>query len=98
MRWGYLSPRRPASMRDMSTDRRLSRPLYEALPWIYVALGLGALAWSYVHPSTVMSFVLGIPGLVAVVGGIAVMLRRRDFRKLRASYNADDLLNPQRKD
>ena len=85
-------------MRDMSTDRRLSRPIYEALPWIYVAFGLGALAASYLHTSTLMSFVLGVPGLVAVVGGIAVMLRRRDFRKMRASYNSDDLLNPRRKD
>ncbi len=45
-----------------------------------------------------MSFVLGIPGLVAVVGAIAVMLRRRDFRKMRASYNADDLLGTKRKE
>jgi nitrate reductase gamma subunit len=85
-------------MWDMSTDRRLSRPVYEALPWIYVVCGLGALAASYLQPSHAMSFVIGIPGLVAVVGGIAVMLRRRDFRKMRASYNADDLLGKKRND
>ena len=32
-----------------------------------------------------MSLVLGLPGLVAVLGGIVVLLRRRDFRQMKAN-------------
>ena len=43
-------------------------------------LGLAALAASYFHGSKTWSLVLGLPGLIAVLGGIVVALRRRDFR------------------
>ena len=73
-----------------SRGPRLSRPIYEALPWIYILCGLAALVASYVHPSKLHSLVLGLPGLVAVVGGIVVVLRRRDFRQMQANnyFNA----------
>jgi hypothetical protein len=74
----------------MSRDKHLSRPVYEALPWFYVLCGLAALAASYFNPSRLMSFALGVPGLIAMLGGIVVMLRRRDFRKMRADYVATD--------
>lgn len=64
---------------------RLSRPLYEALPWIYMAAGLTALVVSYFHDSKHISLALGLPGLIAVVGGVVVALRRRDYRQLRAN-------------
>jgi len=77
-------------MRPMSRSKPLSRPVYEALPWLYMVCGIAGLVASYFNPSHLMSFVLGIPGLIAVIGGIVVLLRRRDFRKMRASYgNAD---------
>ena len=68
-----------------SRGPRLSRPIYEALPWIYILCGLAALVGSYVHPSKVHSLVLGLPGLIAVVGGVVVALRRRDYRQMRAN-------------
>lgn len=67
-------------------DRRLSRPLYEALPWLYILSGVAALGGSYFATSGLMSAALGIPGLVATVGGIVLVLRRRDFRRMRADY------------
>ena len=76
----------------MSRPKRLSRPVYEALPWLYMLCGLVGLAASYFNPSHLMSFALGIPGLVAVIGGIVVLLRRRDFRKMREDYNDASLL------
>jgi uncharacterized membrane protein YfcA len=69
----------------MSPERRLSRPLYEALPWLYVLCGVGALVGSYLHPSKTMSLLLGLPGIVAVLGGVVVMLRRRDYRQMKAN-------------
>ncbi len=68
------------------SEQRLSRPLYEALPWLYILCGLAALVASYLTRSHLMSFVLGLPGLVATVGGLVVLLRRREFRRLRATY------------
>jgi len=82
----------------MSRTPRLSRPLYEALPWIYLLCGLGALVSSYFHPSPVLSVLLGLPGLVGVVGGIVLVLRRRDFRRMRADYlNSDTSVLPEEK-
>ena len=74
-----------------ASERRLSRPLYEALPWIYILCGLAALAASYFHPSHRMSLVLGLPGLFAMLFGIVVLLRRRDYRQMKANnyLNAD---------
>ena len=46
--------------------QRLSRPLYEGLPWMYVL------------------------GLLGVLGGIVVLLRRRDYRAMRSEYGQAD--------
>jgi uncharacterized membrane protein YfcA len=71
---------------------RLSRPLYEGLPWLYVACGLLALAGSYLQSSPWPSFLLGAPGLVFLLAGIVVWLRRRDYRRMRAQYARPDAL------
>ena len=62
------------------TEKRLSRPLYEGLPWIYVAGGVAALIGSYASPPGALSIVLGLLGFLSVLAGIVVLLRRRDFR------------------
>jgi hypothetical protein len=71
---------------------RLARPIYEGLPWVYVACGLSALAASYLQSSPLMSFALGLPGMVALVGGMVVLLRRRDYRRMRTWYERPDAL------
>jgi Flp pilus assembly protein TadB len=83
-----------------SRGPRLSRPLYEALPWIYILCGLAALAASYLHPSKFLSLVLGLPGLIAVVGGFVVVLRRRDYRQMKANnyLNTDSSVLPKKED
>lgn len=73
--------------------RQLSRPVYEGLPWIYMACGLAALLGSYLlaeHGAA--SLLVGVLGLLILVGGIVVLLRRRDYRQLRSEYaNPDGL-------
>jgi hypothetical protein len=71
---------------------RLSRPLYEGLPWLYAACGLLALAGSYMQSSPWVSFLLGVPGLAFLLAGIVVWLRRRDYRRMRAQYARPDAL------
>ncbi|HEX3836583.1 MAG TPA: hypothetical protein VHW25_06420 [Steroidobacteraceae bacterium] len=78
----------------MSTARhRLSRPLYEGLPWAYLAAGLLALIASYFQTSSGLSLVLGLPGLLVFMAGVVVLLRRRGYRRLRAQYDAPDALD-----
>jgi hypothetical protein len=74
--------------------RRLSRPVYEGLPWFYMAFGLGALAASYLLAAHgMLSLATGFLGLVALVYGIVVLLRRRDYRELRSHYGNPDSIS-----
>ena len=74
--------------------RHLSRPVYEGLPWFYMVFGLVALIASYLLSSHgVVSLRVGLLGLVALVYGIVVLLRRRDYRALRSEYGQPDSLS-----
>jgi UDP-N-acetylmuramyl pentapeptide phosphotransferase/UDP-N-acetylglucosamine-1-phosphate transferase len=78
----------------MSTaHHRLSRPVYEGLPWAYLLGGLLALVASYFQTSAGLSLVLGLPGLLVFMAGVVVLLRRRGYRRLRAQYDAPDALD-----
>jgi hypothetical protein len=70
--------------------QRLSRPLYEGLPWIYVAGGAAALFGSYVSPYRALSLGVGALGFLGVLAGVVVLLRRRDFRAMRSQYRNPD--------
>jgi hypothetical protein len=69
------------------SEMRLSRPLYEGLPWVYMACGVAALTGSYLLSSRLLSLLLGLLGLAGLLGGAVIVLRRRDFRQLRANYS-----------
>ncbi|GAC1452881.1 MAG: hypothetical protein PVS2B3_11570 [Steroidobacteraceae bacterium] len=78
--------------------RHLSRPLYEGLPWIYMAGGVLALLGSYwLATHTALSLIAGLLGLVALIGGFVVLLRRRDYRELRSQYADPEALSRQDK-
>lgn len=74
---------------------RLSRPLYESLPWLYVLGGILALAASYRHKDKgVLSVLIGILGIFILLSGIVVLLRRRDFRASQTEYADRETLLP----
>jgi nitrate reductase gamma subunit len=71
---------------------QFSRPVYEGLPWLYITCGLLILGGSYLLAAHgVLSLLAGIVGLLLVLGGVVVLLRRRDYRELRSQY-PDNLL------
>ena len=73
--------------------QRFSRPVYEGLPWFYVACGVAALVGSYLLPSGVLGLLIGLVGLLALLGGFVILLRRRDYRQMRSQYADPDALN-----
>jgi len=76
----------------VATTHRLARPVYEGLPWLYLLLGAAALVVSYRTSSFSLSLLLGLPGLLAVLAGVVLVLRRRDYRRMRAQYEHPDAL------
>ena len=83
-----LRPRRRSIVRGM----HLSRPMYEGLPWLYIGSGVAALGVSYIiGDSRAVGLFIGLAGLAALLGGVVVLLRRRDYRQLRSQYGQPDL-------
>ena len=58
-----------------------------------VEAGLAALALCLLAGYGLASFAVGLMGLLAVVGGYVVLLRRRDYRALRSRYGDPDSLS-----
>jgi hypothetical protein len=66
--------------------------MYEGLPWLYIGGGLAALVVSYiVGDNHAAGLLVGLAGLAALLGGVVVLLRRRDYRELRSQYGQPDL-------
>jgi len=72
-------------------ELRLARPVYEGLPWAYVGAGIAALVASYLT-SGLLSVAFGLPGFAVLLGGIVIILRRREYRRMRAQYERPDAL------
>jgi membrane-bound ClpP family serine protease len=73
--------------------------MYEGLPWLYIGGGLAALGVSYfIGDSHVVGVLAGLGGLAAVLLGVVVLLRRRDYRQMRSQYGQPDLTQRQDQD
>jgi hypothetical protein len=58
----------------------LSKPVYELLPYFYMAGGLLALAASIYLNYWYWPTICLVAGLILLVGGLMVWLKRRDYR------------------
>jgi hypothetical protein len=69
---------------------QFSKPVYDSLPWAYALAGAVLIAISYQLHSGSLSVLLLLAGTLGLVGGVAIWLRRRDFRATHAEYWSQD--------
>jgi hypothetical protein len=62
----------------------LSRPLYESLPYNYIAVGLMTLAGSFYLSYWYWPVISAVIGLASLVAGLVVWLKRRGYRHSRS--------------
>ena len=69
----------------------LARPVYEFLPYLYMIVGVALLgaAW-FIEMSTLPSVFLVI-GVLSIMAGLVLWLRRRDYRTRQSEYNSRSL-------
>jgi hypothetical protein len=65
---------------------RLAKPVYESLPVVYLLGGALLLVLSYRYSASWWSGLCAAAGLLALVGGLAVWMHRRDYRATSPTY------------
>ena len=68
---------------------RLARPVYESLPFIYVAIGGAAIFLFYLNPIGYAGKTAFLIGLLAETAALTLFLRRQDYRALSREYNGE---------
>ena len=68
----------------------LSKPLYEAVPYLYLIAGLAALIASLYLDYWIWPTIGLVVGFACIIGGLVILLRRRDFRHNLKSPDAED--------
>jgi NO-binding membrane sensor protein with MHYT domain len=70
---------------------RLSKPLYESLPLLYVVIGMAAIVIAYFEPGRIRSIVAFVIGLLAAIAALTIFLHRQDRRALEREYRGDSI-------
>jgi hypothetical protein len=68
----------------------IPRPLYEVLPYAYMAAGAAALGAAFFAEHAPHGFLMLLGGLGLTVG-LVLWMRRRDYRASQAEYDGDSL-------
>lgn len=58
----------------------VSKPIYESLPYFYLVVGALSLAASLYMDHWYWQEICFVVGLLCLVGGLVVLLKRRDYR------------------
>lgn len=59
----------------------VSKPIYESLPYFYLAVGTIALLASMYLNHWYWPTICFVVGIVCLVGGLVLLLKRRDYRQ-----------------
>jgi len=70
---------------------RLSRPVYETLPLLYVVIAAAAVLIAYLDPVRPRSMIAFVLGMVAAVAGLTIFLHRQDCRAHSREYNGETI-------
>ena len=72
---------------------RLARPVYESLPYAYMAMGGVAIFLFYLDPSGRRAAVAFAIGIVVEIAGLTLALHRQDYRSLSREYAGDQIID-----
>jgi hypothetical protein len=75
---------------------RLARPVYESLPYLYMAIGGLAIFLFYLDPEGVLAAVAFVIGVIAETAALTLLLRRKDYRALSREYSGETIDLPSR--
>jgi hypothetical protein len=70
---------------------RLARPVYESLPYTYIAIGGLAIFIFYIDPLEVRAMVAFAIGFIAETAALTLILRRLDYRTLSREYTGQTI-------
>jgi len=73
---------------------RLARPVYESLPYAYMAIGGLAMFLFYIDPVGLRATVAFVIGFVAETAALTLYLRRQDYRALSREYTGETINLP----
>jgi hypothetical protein len=65
----------------------LARPVYEFLPYLYMLFGLALLGAAWFFEVSTLPSVFMVVGVLSIMAGLVLWLRRRDYRTRQAEYN-----------
>ncbi len=68
---------------------RLARPVYESLPYLYMAIGGLAIVVFYLDPAGPRAAVAFVIGVLVETAALTVLLRRQDCRALSREYSGE---------
>jgi hypothetical protein len=68
----------------------LPKPIYEAIPFYYVGLGAAGLGAAFFVDSGYWGETMAVGGLIAVVVGLVLLLRRKGYRASRSRLDFDE--------
>ena len=69
----------------------LARPVYEFLPYLYMLVGMVLLAAAWFIEISTLPSVFLLVGILSIMAGLVLWLRRRDYRTRQSEYNSRSL-------
>ena len=73
---------------------RLARPVYESLPYVYMAMGALAIFIFYLDPVGARAVAAFVIGVIVATAGLTLMWRRQDYRALSREYSGETIELP----
>jgi len=70
---------------------RLTRSVYESLPYLYMAIGGVAILLFYVDPIVSRAVVAFVIGVIVETAALTLLLRRQDYRALSREYSGETI-------